>query len=261
MDDFPPICKQDPLDVRVMFMKEYFETTGKVIKISDIPDEMYGGAMLVAKNKKSLKRKMTDAEYLEDTPEVVAKVVKTSAPTTSDVPPEQEAPEDEDSEVLIRKRRFVEQVDSEQIINVTSGTSSLSSDPDSDSSDFDEPSQNIIDYINRHSKKTDSSSTSSYPIPLQVILPKLVAETVVSAPVPAAASEPSAAATIHTHTINKTPEKATTSVPKQTDLVNQQQQQPEPTNQTTTQQTSTSTQITQNPNNTFSTKDYSRTYC
>jgi len=126
MDDFPPICKQDPLEVRIMFMKEYFETTGKVIKISDIPDEMYGGALPVAKNMKSLRRKMTEAEYLEDTSEPVAKVAKTSAPTTSVIPSQQEAPEDEDSEALIKKRRRVEQVDSEQFINVESGTSSLS---------------------------------------------------------------------------------------------------------------------------------------
>jgi len=30
---------------------------------------------------------MTEAEYLDDTPEPVAKVAKTYAPTTSDVPP------------------------------------------------------------------------------------------------------------------------------------------------------------------------------
>jgi len=234
MDDFPPICKQDSLEVRVMYMKEYFEMTGKVIKISDIPDEMYGGALPVAKNKKSLKRKMTEAEYLEDTPEPVAKVAKTSAPTTSDVPPQQEAPEDEDSEALIRKRRRMEQVNSEQIINVESGTSSLSSDSDSSSvsSEFDEPTQNLIDFINKRlaagsvPQKTDSSSTSAYPIPLQVILPEPVAETVVPAPVQVAASKPSAAVTVPTHTITKTPEKPTTSVPKQTDIVNQQQQQP-----------------------------------
>jgi len=243
IDDFPPICKQDPLEVRVMFMKEYFETTGKVIKISDIPDEMYGGALPIAKNKKSLKRKMTEAEYLEDTSEPVAKVAKTSVPISSDVLPQQEDPEDEDSEPLIRKRKRVEQVDSEQVITVESGTSTSSL--SSNSTDFDENSQNIADHINRHSQKTDPTSTSSYPIPLQVILPEPVAETVVPAPVPAAESEPSAAATVHTHIINQTPEKATTSVSIQTDIVNQQQQQPEPSNQTTTEQTSISTQLTQ----------------
>ena len=194
---------------------------------------------------------LQEAEYLEDTPEPVAKVAKTSAPITSDVPPQQNAPEDEDSEALIRKRRCVEQVDSERVIYVESGTSSSISDSDSSSvsSDFDEPTQDLIDYLNKRSAaRSDSQQTDSssiYPIPLQIIRPEPVAETVVSAPVQAAASEPSAAATVLSHTINKTPEKATKSVPKQTDIVNQQQQQPEPTKQTTPKQTSTSTHITQ----------------
>jgi len=51
MDDFPPICKQDPLEVRVMFIKEYHDMTVQIIKISDIPDEMYGGALPIARNK------------------------------------------------------------------------------------------------------------------------------------------------------------------------------------------------------------------
>jgi len=250
MDDFPPICKKDPLEVRVMYKKEYFEMTGKIIKISDIPDEMYGGALLVAKNRKSLKRNMTEAEYLDDTHEPVVEVAKTSAtqstPTSSDVPPfQQEAPEDEDSEALIRKRRRMEQVDSEQIIDVEFGISSStsSSDSSSDSSDFDEPTQSLIDYI--YKRSANPSSTSVYPIPLQIIRPESVAETVVPASVQVAASEPSAAVTVPTHTITKTPEKATKSVPEKTELVNQQQQQPEPTKQTTPEQTSTSTQITQ----------------
>jgi len=83
MDDFPPICKQDPLEVRVMYMKEYFEMTGQTIKISHIPDEMYGGALPIAKSRKSQKRKMTEAEYLDDTPELVAKIAKTSEDTAS----------------------------------------------------------------------------------------------------------------------------------------------------------------------------------
>ena len=85
-------------------MKEYFETIGKVIKISDIPDEMYGGALPVARNKKSLMRKMTEAEYLEDTSEPVAKVAKTSDPTSSGVPPQQEASED----LLLQKQLEME---------------------------------------------------------------------------------------------------------------------------------------------------------
>jgi len=131
MDDFPPICKQDPLKVRVMFIKEYFEMTGHIIKISDIPDEMYGGALPIAKNRKSLKRKMTEAEYLDDTPEFAAKVAKTSAPqtnpTTSDMLIlQQEAQEADDSE----------QVDPENVIEINSDTSS--SYISSDSSELDE---------------------------------------------------------------------------------------------------------------------------
>jgi len=80
MDDFPPICKQDPLEIRVMFIKDYYEMTGQVIKISDIPDEMYGGALPIARNRRSLKRKLTEAEYLDATPEFAAKVAKTSTP-------------------------------------------------------------------------------------------------------------------------------------------------------------------------------------
>jgi len=48
MDDFPPICKKDPIEVQVMYMADYFERTGQTIKISDIPEEMYGGALPIA---------------------------------------------------------------------------------------------------------------------------------------------------------------------------------------------------------------------
>jgi len=107
MDDFPPICKEDLLEVRVMYMKEYFEMTGQIIKISDIPDEMYGSALPIAKNRKSLKRKMTEAEYLDDTPEHAAKIAKNSAPrpnpTASDMLLlQQEVQEADDYEALTR---------------------------------------------------------------------------------------------------------------------------------------------------------------
>jgi len=54
--------------------------TGQTIKISDFPNEMYGGALPIAKSRKSQKRKMTEAEYLDDSPEQVAKIAKTTAP-------------------------------------------------------------------------------------------------------------------------------------------------------------------------------------
>jgi len=41
MDDFPPICKQDPLEVRVHYILDHFEKTGQTIKLNDIPDTMW----------------------------------------------------------------------------------------------------------------------------------------------------------------------------------------------------------------------------
>jgi len=157
MDDFPPICKQDPLEVRVMFIKEYFEMTGQIIKISDIPDEMYGGALPIAKNRKSLKRKMTEAEYLDDTLEFAAKIAKSSTPqpnpSASDMLlVQQEAPEADDYEVLTKKNK---QVDPENIIEINSGTSS--SYVSSDSYEFDDSTLSLIDKINKFLEKATKS--------------------------------------------------------------------------------------------------------
>jgi len=243
MDDFPPICKQDPLEVRVMFIKEYFEMTGQVIKISDIPDEMYGGALPIAKNRKSLKRKMTEAEYLDVSPKSAAKNAKTAVP--------QDNPSV--SDMLLEDSEATEQVDPEHIIEITSGTSSSS--VSSDSSEVDEPTQSLIDELNKRStarsvpqktdsvNQTNSTSSSVYPIPLKMILPEPVAETVVPASVQVTASEPSATVTVPSHTITNTPEKATTSASEKTDVANQQQS--EPIKQTTPELTSTSTHIKQ----------------
>jgi hypothetical protein len=48
MEDFPPICKKDPLEVQMNFIKDHYATTGKVITLEDVPKEMYGGALPVA---------------------------------------------------------------------------------------------------------------------------------------------------------------------------------------------------------------------
>jgi len=233
MDDFPPICKQDPLEVRVMFIKEYFEMTGHLIKISDIPDEMYGGALPIAKNRKSLKRKMTEAEYLDDTPEFAAKVAKTSAPQINPTTPDmlilqQEAQEADDSE----------QVDPENIIEINSGTSS--SYVSSDSSELFESTLNFIrqinetrqkatqsvpnktDSVNQQTPQTSPEETPSpnYLIPLQIILPEPVAETVVpesvhvtesESPVTVTVSEP-----IQKQTHQTTPKHTSTQTQTQT---------------------------------------------
>jgi len=63
MEDFPPICMQDPLDVRVNFILKHYETTGETIKIEDVPETMYRGALLVASKKKM---KLTKEEYLSE---------------------------------------------------------------------------------------------------------------------------------------------------------------------------------------------------
>ena len=66
MEDFPLICMKDPLDVRVSFILTHFETTWETIWMEDVPEDMYGGALLVAKSRKTKKRALTEAEYLDD---------------------------------------------------------------------------------------------------------------------------------------------------------------------------------------------------
>jgi len=77
-DNFPPICKQDPLEVRVQYILDHFEKTGQTIKLNDIPDTMYGGALPIAKSRKSKKRAISEAEYVEEAPEPAPKKAKKS---------------------------------------------------------------------------------------------------------------------------------------------------------------------------------------
>jgi len=122
MDDFPPICKQDPLEVRVIYMREHFEMTGQTMKINDIPDEMYGGSLPIAKSRRSKKRAMTEAEYVEDAPEQAVKKGKKSKATTSQEKPadpevltiQQEAQELNASEVLDKRTRSKKPADTSQ---------------------------------------------------------------------------------------------------------------------------------------------------
>jgi len=69
MEGFPPICKQDPLDMQLYFIHNHLQSTGENIQLEDIPDHMYGGALPVAKSRKSKKRPLKEAEYLEEAPE------------------------------------------------------------------------------------------------------------------------------------------------------------------------------------------------
>jgi len=51
-EDFPLIYKQDPLDVQLYFIHDHLQTTRKTIQLEDIPEQMYGGALPVAKSRK-----------------------------------------------------------------------------------------------------------------------------------------------------------------------------------------------------------------
>jgi len=76
MEGFPPICKQDPLDVQLYFIHDHLQSTGENIQLEDILDQMYGGALLVAKSKKSKTKLVSEAEYLEEASEQPAKKAK-----------------------------------------------------------------------------------------------------------------------------------------------------------------------------------------
>jgi len=122
MDDFPPICKQDSIEVQVMYMVDHFERTGQTIKISDIPETMYGGALPIAKSRKSKKRAMTEAEYVEDASEKASKKAKkskadASPANTSDTEVltiQQEAEELDAFEVLDKRTRSKKPTDNAQ---------------------------------------------------------------------------------------------------------------------------------------------------
>jgi len=47
MEDFPPICKKDTLDVKMALIADYYETHGKLISLDEVPEEMYGGELPV----------------------------------------------------------------------------------------------------------------------------------------------------------------------------------------------------------------------
>jgi len=65
MEGFPPTYKQDQLDMQLYYIHDHLQAIGKTIQLEDIPEQMYGGALLVAKGRKSKKRELTEAEYLE----------------------------------------------------------------------------------------------------------------------------------------------------------------------------------------------------
>jgi len=112
MEVFPPICKQDPLDVQLYFIHDHLQSTGENIQLEDIPNQMYGGALPVAKSRKSKKGPLTEAEYLEDAPEqppqnaMKAKKEKASVQSDPAIPTIQEEVKDlAPTEVLSKRTR------------------------------------------------------------------------------------------------------------------------------------------------------------
>jgi len=85
MDNFPPICKQDPPDVRAHYMYEHWKTTRETIKYSDIPSTMYGGSLPVASKKRKSKKKATS----EADDEEASEPKKKKAKKAKDAPQEQ----------------------------------------------------------------------------------------------------------------------------------------------------------------------------
>jgi len=76
MEGFPPICKQDPLDVQLFYIANHLQSTGEEIRLEDIPKTMYGGNAKVAKSRKTKRKPMSEAEYLEGASEQPAKKAK-----------------------------------------------------------------------------------------------------------------------------------------------------------------------------------------
>jgi len=55
---------------------DYLKTYGEEIHLEDIPEEMYGGALPVAKSRKTKRKPLSEAEYLEKAFEKPAKRAK-----------------------------------------------------------------------------------------------------------------------------------------------------------------------------------------
>jgi len=65
MDNFLPICKQDPVDVQTYFIYDHWENTGETIRFDEIPEQMYGGTLPVARKRKSKKKATLEADDVE----------------------------------------------------------------------------------------------------------------------------------------------------------------------------------------------------
>jgi len=110
MDDFPPICRQDPPEVRAAYVYEHWPRTAETIKYDDIPETMYGGALPVAKKRKSKKKATLEANDDEEAFEPKKKRAKkekgasTVQRVGSDQPTIQEEVQDLEPAMILSKR-------------------------------------------------------------------------------------------------------------------------------------------------------------
>jgi len=110
MEGFPPICKQDPLDVQLFYIVDHLQSTGEEIRLEDIPEVMNGGNVKVAKSRKTNRKPVSEGEYLEGAFEKPAKKSKkarrdsASKGTTSGVPSIQEEVEDLQADQVLPER-------------------------------------------------------------------------------------------------------------------------------------------------------------
>ena len=104
MDDFLPICRQDPHDVRANFVYEHWQRTGETIKFDDIPETMYGGALPVARKRKSKKRITSKASEPKKKKAKKAKYAPKQQTTDSIVPTIQDEVQDLEPAKILNKR-------------------------------------------------------------------------------------------------------------------------------------------------------------
>ncbi|RHN55346.1 hypothetical protein MtrunA17_Chr5g0416811 [Medicago truncatula] len=127
--DFPPICKQDPLEVQRAYIMDHYKTYNQKISLKDVPDQMYGGELPVAKSRKSKKKQITKEEYLaENATEVGAQKHKKAKKVKSAMSTILEEVEDLDDVPLIKKRTRSTQETAEQPASEQAGLEQAASD-------------------------------------------------------------------------------------------------------------------------------------
>jgi hypothetical protein len=90
------------------FIKDHFATSDKVIRLKDVPEEMYGGALFVARSRRSKRKETSKEEYLEaEQPSKKTKKERASDNLKiggSGLPSIQEEVQDLNTDVVLNKR-------------------------------------------------------------------------------------------------------------------------------------------------------------